>query len=320
MNVIVDDVRPLTPEIKAFVFRRRDGGKLPCYSAGAHINVNLTTKQGVCENQYSLISFGIDPASVRSPDRYLIAVRRDPAGRGGSNFMHDRLKVGDELSISEPLNNFGLDNSDHDVIFLAGGIGITPIISLYARSRYERREAKIVYCGRTREEMAYVGETRHLAGDDLILHVDSESGGFFDIPQFLFHCHPRQRLYICGPAPFMNAIIETAIRMEWSHNRIHIEQFGAPSSSGKGFEIVLRRAGKTLFVPEGRSILDILEGAGIGVFQACRRGDCGACQVAVLEGEIDHRDHFLSASERETGRVLQACVSRATGSRLTLDL
>lgn len=318
LRVTVQSVRALHPEIRAFTLSPLPGQTLPPFEAGAHVRVRV---KGQDEwREYSLID-GVNGASF-APDVYQIAVRRDPAGSGGSAFMHEQVNVGDTLELQPPRNDFPLHAHEGAAVLVAGGIGVTPLVSMAARLCALQRPVRMHYAVRARELAAFADELTALLGERLQLHVDAEAGAPMSATALLASCGAQDHLYVCGPQAMLDAVLAEADACGWPRERIHFELFTAPAAEAGDhpFELVLAQSGRTFTVPADKSVLDVLIANGVDPMFDCQRGECGVCAVAVLEGEIDHRDYVLTPRERAEGNVMQACVSRAKGARLVLDL
>ncbi|WP_226351720.1 PDR/VanB family oxidoreductase [Pseudonocardia sp. ICBG601] len=269
------------------------GAALPAWEPGAHVDLHLAP--GLVR-QYSLCG--------GDADHYRIAVLREPDGRGGSAFVHDRLRVGDRIEVGGPRNHFPLVPAP-EYLFVAGGIGITPILSMIDAVDAPWR---LLYGGRDRGSMAYLSR---LADDPRVTVV---TGGLLDLAGAVAAA-PGATVYGCGPAPMLDALLEVC-------PGAHVERFTAAvvDLPERPFEAVLRRSGVTVAVPAGTSLLTAAERAGAPVLQSCREGTCGTCETAVLDGEPEHRDSVLDETDRAAGAVMMICVSRARGTRLVLDL
>jgi vanillate O-demethylase ferredoxin subunit len=322
MLLQVLQAQTLNPLVRMFHLARADGGVLPGYTAGAHIQVQVKLPDGTSDwRAYSLINFATSAEATAAPTQYCIAVRRDDAGRGGSRWMHEQLQAGTMLAVQTPRNDFPLKDCAGTTVLLAGGIGVTPLAAMAAQCRAQGRPVRLHYAGRSRSLMAFLPELQALLGDRLQLHIDDEAAGL-DIAALLAACAPQDKLYLCGPQPMLDAVLAQAQALGWPPERVHFELFAAPAmvEGDHAFEIVLEQSGRTLTVPADKSILDVLIDAGCDPLFDCKRGECGVCAVAVLDGEIEHRDYVLSAREKSLGNVMHTCVSRAKGSRLVLDL
>lgn len=295
------------------------GGELPAFEPGAHIDVHLP--DGVVR-QYSLSN---DPAERH---RYVIAVLRDEAGRGGSKSLHETLRVQDLITISRPRNNFSLDPSARKVVLLAGGIGVTPLKSMAHRLRLARVEHELHYCAKDTAFTAFADE--FAAIDEPLqprFHFDGgDPARGLDIGALLRDHTLGTHLYYCGPAGFMKAC--AAASAHWPAGSVHFEHFKAPEPStasaqqvsvdADSFVVKIASTGAMITVGSGTSIVEALHGAGVALPTSCESGLCGTCKVRYLSGEVDHRDYVLSDAEH--AEFLTACVSRATSPVLTLDL
>lgn len=323
LRLRVAEAQALNPLIRLLRLRADDGAALPGYTAGAHLRVRVTNAAGVEDwRHYSLVNFSTAPGATEAPLEYVIAVRLEAGGRGGSRHMHERVAAGDWLTVEAPKNDFPLDGRDARRVLVAGGIGVTPLASMAAHCRAEGVPVRMVYAGRERAQMALLPELQALLGDDLRLHADAEAGAPLDVAALLDGCTPEDRLYVCGPQPMLDAVRAAARARGWPDERVRFELFAPPAAEAgdAAFELVLAQSGRSLEVPADKSILDCLIDAGCDPMFDCRRGECGVCAADVIEGEIDHRDHVLSESERAAGKVIHICVSRCKGPRLVLDL
>jgi vanillate O-demethylase ferredoxin subunit len=318
LDLVVVDSRALTPAIRQVTLSARDGSALPGWTAGAHVRVMLPTGG---DRSYSLIESGLDPAAMAAPTSYRLGVRREEAGQGGSLHMHG-LAVGDAVAILPPANHFALAEGDRPVVLVAGGIGVTPLISMAASLRRQGRAFRFVYAARDRAQFAFLDEIERLAGPALTLHADDEAGGPFALAELMASLHDSEPLQLCGPTPMIETGIATAKALGWADGRLRFEIFAAPApvAGDQPFEVVLNGSGKSFTIPADRSILDVLIEAGEDPIHDCKRGDCGICQVGVIEGVPDHRDVILSDAEKAAGKLMQICVSRSKSPRLVLDL
>jgi vanillate O-demethylase ferredoxin subunit len=237
--------------------------------------------------------------------------------------VHETLSLGYVLEISEPRNNFCLQPGHDTFHFIAGGIGITPILSMIRHCESRSWKWRLLYLARSRECAAFLDELESFGADRVRFHFDDEAGCLFDFADRSFIVGPGVPIYCCGPAPVMNAVGEFAL----SHpeNHAYFEWFAPPAVAGpeemsSGFDIKLNRSGKSLHVPESKSILEVLEEHGYELSCSCREGMCGTCETNVIEGVPDHRDYVLSGSERAAGRTMMICVSRAKSAVLVLDI
>lgn len=304
-------VTPITDRITTFRIGAAQGGTLPAFDAGAHVEFELPDGG---TRAYSLISF---EANTAAPDHYLIAVQREDAGKGGSKFMHG-LSAGDAITFTTPKNSFPLDTSAPAVL-LAGGIGITPMISMANALKAQNQKVQLIFAGRSEDEMAYLTELGEMLGDNLHLHFDDQAG-LIDLKSLITKLGDAH-LYVCGPRPMIDAARAQAETAGIAPEHVHFELFEAtvPTSGDTPFEVQISD-GSVYTIPVGQSIIDVLEAHDVDVMYDCQRGDCGICQCDVIEGEPDHRDVVLSQAERDAGDVMQICVSRAKSARLVLDI
>ena len=257
--------------------------------------------------------------------RYMIGVNLDRNSRGGSKYLHDAMEVGDVLTISPPRNHFALEEGAGHAVFIAGGIGITPIISMIERLVSLGRSWQLYYAARSRGEAAFIDRLRWLAAsrDDTksTLHLDDEArGDFLDIDDIVKHAPRQAHLYCCGPSPML-AAFERATAT-WPPEQLHVEFFlrAEPVANRGGFTVELRRSGISVQVPPGQSILDAVLAAGVPKDSSCREGICAVCETQVIEGIPDHKDLVLSKAERSANKSMMICCSGCKGDRLVLDL
>lgn len=296
--------------VVALSLRRPDGRRLPDWTPGAH--VDLVLPNGMTR-QYSLCGDRWDAYSYR------IAVLREPGGRGGSAYVHDRLLPGDRVGVGGPRNNFPMAPSN-EYLFIAGGIGITPLRPMIHQADLLGAEWALLYGGRRRASMAFREEFSRY-GDRVHL-VPEDEQGLLDLPAWLSEPRPEVKVYCCGPPPLL-AAVEDACRT-WPPHTLHTERFTAKEQNAPArdepFEVELRRSGATATVAPEMSVLEAVRQAGIDVLSSCRQGVCGTCETAVLDGIPDHRDSILADHERAAGDCMFICVSRSCTDRLVLDL
>lgn len=323
LQLRVAEASELNALIRLIRLRAEDGAALPGYSAGAHLRVQVDLPDGSADwRHYSLINLTPSADACVAPTEYVIAVRREDEGRGGSRFMHRRVMPGQLLTIEAPKNEFALRDAPGCAVLVAGGIGVTPLVSMAAQRIAQRAPVRMHYAGRSRQMMAFLPELQALLGDALQVHADAETGAPLDVDALLDACGHDDQLYVCGPKPMLDTLLARTQARGWTRERVHFEVFSAPplAAGDHAFELVLAQSGQRLTVPADRSILDCLIDAGCDPLFDCQRGECGVCSTPVLEGEIDHRDYVLSESEKRAGNVMQICISRCKGQRLVLDL
>jgi ferredoxin-NADP reductase len=316
MQVTIARREEVAAGVVLLTLRRTDGGQLPVWSPGAHLDLMLRPD---LVRQYSLCG---DPA-----DRSLlqVAVLHEPYGRGGSRFIHETLREGGSIEVRGPRNNFPLVDSDR-YLFIAGGIGITPIKPMIAAAHAAGADWRLVYGGRTRESMAFAAELQQRWPQRVSLRPQDETG-LLDLEALLGEPAGGTAVYCCGPEPLIAAVQKRC--RSWPPGSVHVERFapvGRQPATGEGseadgpIEIELAASGRTLNVPAGTPILQALEEAGVQVLSSCREGTCGTCETLVLDGVPDHRDSLLTEQERAVGDTMLICVSRARTPCLVLDL
>ncbi len=321
--VTVERVQTLTPRMKSFLLRRTDGLPLPGYPAGGHISVRIPTGNGRAHEgwrSYSLIDLeGVDTTAPQ--DTYLIGVQREEPGTGGSRYMHDELKQGAQLHIRTAPNGFPLETPRDGIVLLAGGIGVTPIITMGAALKRAGKQFELHYTARTAAQFVYQDQIRAIAGTGYFPHTDDDPDTAFFATNFVASLTPGQPIYVCGPEGMINAVFTAAKAAGWPEPALHAELFTEikPQEGDAPFEVELKSTGDVLTVPADKSLLDVLIEKDLFVMYDCRQGHCGLCSVNVLSGEIDHRDIYLTDGEKSGGKVMQSCVSRGKG-RLVLDL
>jgi dimethylamine monooxygenase subunit B len=304
----VASVADAAPGIRSVALRRPDGGLLPGHAPGSH----LVLECGDRRNAYSLTGNGM-PA-----DEYRISVLLCPDGAGGSAFVH-RLRPGDLVAASRPRSAFAPVSTARHHLLVAGGIGITPMLS-HARAAVRwGRSFRLVYGHRT-GAAAHLAELADLCGDRLTA-LDDTSVMLGEVAAELAAQPVGSHVYVCGPAPLIAFVEETAAALGWPAERVHVERFAAADlDPGEPFTARLARSGTSVPVPSGVSLLSALEGAGVAVPSMCRQGVCGECRLPVRSGRPLHRDLYLSEAERAAGDAVMACVSRCADDELELDL
>ncbi|HEX4260361.1 MAG TPA: PDR/VanB family oxidoreductase [Acetobacteraceae bacterium] len=315
LSLVVAERVQLSPLIVALRLRDPRGAALPGAAPGAHISLAVP---GDAWRHYSLVDFS---GGLSSPDEYRIAVRLEDASRGGSRFVHERLHTGETIRVLPPQNDFPLDPGADDPLLIAGGIGITPMTGMVASLARAQRPFLLHYSGRSAGLLAFVPELSRLCGDLLVLHADDDPATALSVPLLIGGARRGRPIYVCGPRGMIEAVIAEATARDWDRSAIRFELFteAAGTEEDRGFELVLAQSGRTLQVPPDRSIIDVMEDAGLDPMYSCRRGECGVCTTPVLEGEIDHRDLYLSDTEKASGKMMQICISRARGPRLVID-
>lgn len=310
--VRVHAIRLEAQGIVSVELRSVEGEDLPPFSAGSHIDLHLSN--GLVRS-YSLFN------SSAERHRYLIGVLHDRHSRGGSRFVHEQLRVGSVITIAKPRNNFELDESAAMSVLVAGGIGVTPIVSMYNRLHTMKKPVELIYCARTRTEAAFVDELRAFGGT-VNARFDDEAKCPPNLGEMLRGYTAETHFYCCGPAPMLDAFQAACKQLGYQH--VHIERFVAAedvkATQNSGYTVELAKSGRMVAVAAGKSLLDTLLEAGVNADYSCREGVCGACETAVLGGEPDHRDSVLTQRERESNKSMMLCVSGCKGSKLILDI
>lgn len=317
MKLQVSHIRNETESIKAFELKAPDGRDLPAFTPGAHIDITLDLPNGRQElRSYSL---ACDPAN-RS--RYEIAVLHLPDGRGGSAYMNSQVGEGQILSCSEPTNAFPLYDKASEHILIAGGIGITPILSMAHALRSKGADFQLHYSARTEAHMAYRDLAQDLADDAFYPYFShSQNPTRMEIAEFLGDPQTGRHVYVCGPYSLIQMVLRSARALGWSNHNVHRESFGARTDIlDNAIDVELMLSGMTIRIEPGTTILDALLDAGAFVSYECKRGECGACQTRVVEGEIIHRDICLTEKQRREEQLMCTCVSWAQTERLVLEV
>jgi len=315
LTLTVTDSQPAASGIRQLTLAAADGSALPPFGAGAHVEILLPDGD---TRPYSLVDLD---GSAAAPRAYVLGVLLEPQSRGGSRYMHD-LKAGDAVRLTAPKSGFSLTAAPGPSLLIAGGIGVTPILSMARALRDQGRPYRVIHAARSAAAMAFAGHLHALHGDALTLHHDDTAGGPLPLKPLIGAAAPGTQFYICGPRPMIEAAREVATASGFPQDQIHVELFetAAPQSGDQPFEVELASTGQVFTIPADRTIVQVLEAAGVDVMYDCQRGDCGICQTDVLDGLPDHRDVVLTEAERAAGRIMQICVSRALSPRLKLDL
>lgn len=305
-----------TPQVHSVVLESLDGRPLPPVRPGAHLDLRLGAG---LSRSYSIVG------NAGAPARYEIAVARDPNSRGGSRYVHEVLRVGDQIDVSEPRNLFELITDAPCSVLIAGGIGITPIWAMVQALERQARPWALHYAARSRVHAAFLAEIEALARNSgcgrLATHFDDEAGGApLDIAAAVASAPPDAHLYCCGPAPMLAAYEQAAASRPADH--VHLERFAPAadmSADSQAFELILAQSGRRLAVPKDKSILDVLLDNGIDAPYGCMQGVCGMCEVRVLDGTPDHRDQLLSEQAKASNACMLVCCSRSRTRTLTID-
>jgi ferredoxin-NADP reductase len=307
MKLQIAKIVQLTEGIKSFELCDPDGRNLPAFEPGAHIRLQLIPG---LSRRYSLTS---DPVDL---SHYTIAVLHHPDGAGSSH-LHRDVSEGDFVDGEEPINGFPLIEGRHNIL-IAGGIGVTPIVS-HARELARRSASfELHYAVRKQSRMVFREELTDLAGSRLFFYVNEE-GQRLDVAKLLAESCQDVHIYVCGPETLLEAVLETGQNQGWRREQIHFETFGAAwQPTDETVHLALSLSGLQIDAPVGRTLLEAMESAGVWVPSDCRRGECHMCMTRVVEGEPIHRDRCLSPDERKTS--MTPCVSWARGGRLVLEI
>ena len=313
INVTISERKMLTSDVVSLTLNSLDGSSLPVFDAGAHIDVHVNDHT---IRQYSLCS---------NPDEtgfYRLGILKDPKSRGGSIAIHDLLKVGDTITITEPSNLFPLEMTADHSILAGGGIGITPMIAMAYALKKADKSFTLHYCVRSHKEIAFLDELQRDFGDSLIVHCDDLDDDQRLNPAIDFgEASSGTHVYTCGPSGFMDWIMGSARDLGFKEKNIHFEYFNIEvDTTGEAFTVIAERSGKTIEVSATQSIVAALAEAGIKVEVSCEQGICGTCIIDVLEGEPEHRDQFLTDDEKADNDQIAVCCSRSKSSTLVLDI
>lgn len=315
MKLTVTTLRLEAEGVLGVELRHPSGAPLPPFEPGAHVDVSFSNG---LTRQYSIAS------SASDNSRYWLGIGLAPTSRGGSSYAHQNLRLGDTLEVGAPRSLFGLQGRASGHVFIAGGIGITPIFCMIQRC-VERGDAwRLLYCIRSRRNAAYLEQLEPF-GDRIAVHADDEHAGRADIQGTLQSLPQGWHVYTCGPAAMMDAVCENARLAGVDEGAVHLERFGANPSefadqASEAFNVRLLRHGGSFSIPKDRSILEVLEENGVALPSSCREGLCRSCEVPLVSGVPEHRDYVLSETERCANQSMLICVSRAKCGELVLDI
>jgi ferredoxin-NADP reductase len=310
-DLVVQAAEPVAEGVVAVVLADSTGAPLPPWTPGAHIDLILGDD---LIRQYSLCS------SPGEPDRWRVGVLKAPDSRGGSERVHTALAAGSRVRVRGPRNHFPLVSSPR-YRFIAGGIGITPLLPMIAEADAASADWTLLYGGRERASMAFLDELAQY-GDKVTIAPENETG-MLDLASVLGVPQRDTLVYCCGPEGLLAAVEKFC--QDWPPGALHLERFSAkpqdPAAEvDSSFELVLERSGLTLTVPPDKSVLQVIRDAGVSVLASCLEGVCGTCETEVVDGDVDHRDSVLNEEERAANEYMMVCVSRCRSARLTLNL
>ena len=289
--------------------------KFPKFEAGSHIDLHLPN--GIIRS-YSLLN------DAEESNRYVVSILKDKNSRGGSKWIHENIRVGMILPISAPRNNFPLRPTIEKSVLVAGGIGITPMLSMLRQLSKENTEVDLIYCARSQEQAAFLSDIQSLIKNKirLITHFDNEAEGVPpDLTKLLGNNPKTTNFYCCGPGPMISSFEQTCENLGYAN--VYVERFAAEKTVPvieDGYVVELKKSNRVIQVKSGQSILDALLDSGLTPDHSCRDGICGACETKVLCGEVDHHDSILTKDERAANKSMMICVSHAKGDSITLDM
>jgi dimethylamine monooxygenase subunit B len=315
MAVRVTAITQVAKAIKRFRFERVDGQAMPVFSGGAHVVVAMRDGELLRRNPYSLMSSPSDQSG------YEISVLRVEQSRGGSVCLHDKVKIGDELSVTQPINLFPFDARGAKHLLIAGGIGITPFMAMMDQMQRDGTAFELHYAMRDPEHGAYGRDLIARYGASRVKTYFDVEKNFIPLDRLLINQPLGTHLYVCGPSGMIDGVLNKARAVGWPAQNLHSERFLAPPP-GEVFKVHLQRSQKTIMVGTHQSILEAVEAAGIDAPFLCRGGACGQCEtnVIVCNGTLTHNDIFLEPEDKASGKKIMICVSRINGSEITLDL
>jgi ferredoxin-NADP reductase len=310
-DLVVREAQIVADGVMVLTLADPNGGELPPWTPGAHIDFVFGDE---LVRQYSLCS------SPSKPDVWRVGVLRAADSRGGSERVHGALTSGAIVRVRGPRNHFPLVASSR-YLFIAGGIGITPLLPMIAEADASGADWRLLYGGRERASMAFLGELAQYG--DRVKIVPQDEEGMLDLESVLGTPQPNTLVYCCGPEGLLGAVEKFCEK--WPSGSLHLERFSAKpqdpaAEADAAFELVLQRSGLTLEVPPDKSVLTVIREAGVSVLASCLEGVCGTCETEVIEGDVDHRDSVLNEEEQASNEYMMVCVSRCRSPRLVLDL
>jgi len=311
LRVSVAAINQLAPDIKEFILRPVVGSELPAFSPGSHIILEIHDAKNLYRNAYSLTSSPFDRS------HYRIAVQLQQDSRGGSRYLHQAMSVGDQLDISPPNNYFAFEQYNKKCLLIAGGIGVTPFMSLFPDKCGRNADIDMHYVFRDQSQAAFVSKLRDQLGGRLSCYQRSQ-GQRLDVARLLSEQPLGTHVYVCGPERLIEDVRHQATMLGWPESTVHFEKF-AVATNGAPFSVRLKKTGRSIKVAEDESLLDALHRNGVEVRHLCRAGVCGECKTALLQGPAEHRDLYLADAEKS--EFIMPCVSRArNAAELVLDL
>ncbi|SPL72180.1 PDR/VanB family oxidoreductase [Acinetobacter stercoris] len=315
MYVQIKSIKDLTPNIRSFELITEDGRDLPSFTAGSHIDIVLGN--GLIR-QYSIAN------CCSEKNHYIIGVLEDDHSRGGSSFIHQQFKVGDRIEISEPRNLFPVHQNTNKALLFAGGIGITPILSMAHTLKRENIPFEFYYFVRNENAIAFKDILESKFSEEIHFHIEDDPQNQLDVNKILSKFESSKHLYVCGPNGFMDFIFTMAEKHHWQKDHLHKEHFTADSAASDEenteFSVKIASTGELIPIAVNQSITEALEKCGIEIAVSCEQGICGTCLTNILEGEPEHRDMFLTDEEHASNKIFTPCCSRSKTKILVLDL
>ncbi|WP_129730139.1 PDR/VanB family oxidoreductase [Ectobacillus funiculus] len=313
IEVVVEEIKRESPAVKSFKLVTTNGSSLPHFSGGSHITTYVQTEQGPIERHYSLTG------EPNTKDYYQIAIRLIDQSRGGSIYWHNNIRVGDKLDISYPKNHFPLSFRAKHHVFFAAGIGITPFLAMASDLKRKGKSFELHYAAPSKELCAFYDFLSSTHPDETRFYFSSEHRKM--TTDLLENQSIGTHVYFCGSEDMMREYAEAAKAYGYPEKSIHFELFTPPQfGPTQAFSVKLNKSNQVLDVPAESSLLETLLKHNIQAPYSCKIGGCGSCQIGVIAGEIDHRDFFLSDTEKKADNVMLTCVSRAKTGCLVLDL
>jgi ferredoxin-NADP reductase len=310
LEVLIEDVRFLSHDVKVLTLASAGHGDLPAHAAGSHLDLFLRED---LVRSYSLLP-------MENPRRYEVAVKLSPGSRGGSQYIHEKLVQGQILEVGRPRNNFPLADDAGHAILIAGGIGITPIYAMARSLAASERRWQLHYTFRVRKDAIFLSELEPF-GKRCHFYCDESSGEpQLDLNRIVMEASPDSHLYCCGPRGMIDAFL--ALTRDRDEKYVHVELFQGEQEADRtgGYQVELLKTGKVIYVPPGIALIDALLEAGADVAFSCREGVCGSCETEVVSGQPDHRDSFLTETERKANRLMMVCCSGSLSDKLVLNL
>lgn len=314
MYVQIKSIRDLTPSIRSFELTAEDDSDLPEFTAGSHIDIILDNG---LTRQYSIAN------CCSEKNHYIIGVLHDVNSRGGSSFIHQQFKIGDQINISEPRNLFPIHSNTNKACLFAGGIGITPILSIAYALKRENIPFEFYYFVRDEKSVAFKDILETQFNHEIHFNIENDLNRQLNVNEILKSPEANKHLYVCGPNGFMDFIFKTAENYQWNKEHLHKEYFVAASADDESnfeFKVKIASTGEIIPIAADESITEALDKRGIEIPVSCEQGICGTCLTTIIEGEPEHRDMFLTDEEKGLNQIFTPCCSRSKSEILVLDL